>query len=122
MNPNIANERKTGPVTLEGKLNSRMNALKTGQYSKILGEVRCNICKKKSECPYYQQDAKCSMPSELVDEMRINWIDTVSESIELYKLCIAKGLRSAYFDEKDSVKWFNLATKQLELIHKQMQE
>jgi hypothetical protein len=122
MNKNIAFERKTGPITQEGKAISRMNALKTGHYSKILGEVRCNICKKRHECPYFQADAKCSMPSELVGEMQINRLDTISESMEIYKLSIAKGLRSAYFDEKDSVKWFNLATKQLEIIHKQMQE
>ena len=107
-----------GPITIEGKEISRMNALKSGKYSKILGEVQCRICKKKEQCPYFDESAKCSMPSKLIEKMDIDNIDTVSELMDLYKLSIAKGLQSAFFDEKDSVKWFALATKQLEVVYK----
>jgi len=118
MNPNIAFERKPGPITIAGKEISRMNALKSGRYSKILGEVKCCICKKKEQCPYFEQNAKCSLPNNIIERMDIDNIDSVSELINLYKLSIAKGVQSAFFDEKDSVKWFALATRQLEVLNK----
>ncbi len=120
MNLNIANELKTGPRTEEGKAITRLNALKTGRYSKLLNELNCNVCKRKSYCTYFKENSNCSLRGEIAQNILIDNLDSVSELAELYKLSITKGVEGMIFETNDSVKWFNLAVKQLELIDKMM--
>ena len=120
MNLNIANELKTGPVTDEGKSVSRLNALKSGRYSRLLHELKCNVCKRRTNCSYFKQDSTCSLRGEIAKSIMIENLDSVSELAEMYKLSITKGVEGLVFETSDSVKWFNLATKQLELIEKMM--
>jgi len=116
MNPNIANEIKTGPRTPEGKAISRLNALKTGEYSKLLKGVECNYCKRKEKCEYFKEDAKCSVQGKIVDSIFTNYLDVFNESKRLYKLFLSKALFELEFESASADKWFELARRQLQLM------
>lgn len=122
MNFDIANELKTGPKTEEGKAISRLNAIKTGRYSKLLNELNCNICKRKNICQFYKENSACTIRGEISKSILVENLDSVSELTELYRIALSKGIEASLFDSVESVKWFNLATKHLELIDKMMNQ
>ena len=118
MNPNIANERKTGPLTEMGKEKSRLNGLKTGHYSKLVAELSCNFCKRSKQCEFYQADGKCSLRGKIVKQVLLENLDATEEMKRLYVLSLGKFLESLYFDAADANQWANTATKQLEALNK----
>jgi len=116
INPNIANERKTGPRTPEGKKISRFNALKTGEYSKLLNCLECNYCKKKETCQYFEVGADCSLQEKIEKSIFTNYISVFDEAKRLYKMFLAKGMFEMQMGSETADKWFNLADKQLRII------
>ena len=113
MNPNIGLERKTGPITEEGKAVSRLNALKTGQYSELLNELECNYCKRRDFCQFFKSGEKCSLRGEISKSILIDQLDIAQETKELYKLCIATALWELMFNKKTAGNWIELASRQL---------
>jgi len=118
MNPNIANERKTGPLTEMGKEKSRLNGLKTGHYSKLVAELSCDFCKRSKQCEFYQSGSKCSLRGKIVKQVLLENLDAAAEMKRLYALSLGKFLESLYFDAADANQWGNTAAKQLESWHK----
>lgn len=118
MNPNIATERKTGPVTKQGKERTRLNALKTGKYSKLLSELECNSCKRKDYCKYYRENSNCTLRNNIAKSILINNLNISKELKENYKITLSKAIESLMFDSQEAIKWMNLVTKQLETMNK----
>ena len=118
MNPNIGLERKTGPVTPEGKAVSRFNALKTGEYSKLLQELECKYCKQKDCCILFRDGGKCTLRREIVKSIFVDHeqYNIFLEATELYKICLAKGLEELYFNTATADRWIGLASKQLDRL------
>ncbi len=113
---NIGNERKTGPVTVAGKSVSRMNALKSGQYSKILNCMNCDFCKKKENCQFFEEGSDCSLQEKIEKSIFTNYISVFDEAKRLYKMFLAKGMFEMQMGSETADKWFHLADKQLRIM------
>ena len=119
-NPNIGNERKTGPLTDIGKLKSVMSAtkvtgLRTKHETALLKRIRvCNKCPlgeklitmkvgdkiikrtKPAECSFYEKDkTECVVPvSEWIETVDVFW-QMQGDTFELQKTIIIKALQEA---------------------------
>ena len=113
MNPNIANEPKTGPTTQEGKSICRLNALKTGKYSELLNELKCDYCKRRDFCQFSKNGEKCSLRGEISKAILIDQLDINKETKELYQLCLANALWELMLNKKTASNWIELASRQL---------
>ncbi len=122
MNENIAQERKPGPVTEEGKARARLNALKDGKYSKLLSQLKCDICKRKEVCPYFSPGQACSLRGEISKTIMVENLDIYQEAKQLYELAMTRAIESVLFGKKDADEKIEKAGKMLDRLREMLPE
>ncbi|MFH1752010.1 MAG: hypothetical protein ABH821_03690 [archaeon] len=92
---------KTGPITEQGKNNSKLNAVKHGLYLHFADFFPCNLCLLRDKCNDFEQGATCKIDKQSFQQAlqgEINEVQTL-ESLIIYHLVRLNRATQQLFNE-----------------------